>query len=410
MGKSKFIQEEILRLLAEPLSKPSDLIRERVLKRFKKLDSFMEKLTNEAKQELKLELPVEPEITASVHGSMIGEISPHHDIYENEISSETPPSYNKLNYNENLFRFFNSKPVTRNTDEAMHIDGVNAIAESNSVLSPIQHFSAAESGGSANNSSSDCYSLDSNSGSSNVNRQPLTENLLDKHNDDMKKLLLKRHKKAKIIGRMGEILKKGTEKVPDYRVTQGQGVKRSGSHSWEEEAHKNSKHQHISDIRSKFDSTGIPKNVLVSDTYTPTNEQGEYDSQMYYQPEAPQNMNTCVSLANVQSSHAGNLNQFSNGYNQFFPAICYIPLSQANQPNHGHYLPNKELYTPHQYMNALMYSHTPFVSQHHVYPHPSVTYHPISIPNLALTTGITCQLSNSSSAFAVIINLEQKKN
>lgn len=48
---------------------------------------------------------------------MLGEISPHHDYYDSKSSSETPPSYNQLNYNENIQRFFQSKPLTTPSDE-----------------------------------------------------------------------------------------------------------------------------------------------------------------------------------------------------------------------------------------------------------------------------------------------------
>ena len=40
--------------------------------------------------------------------------SPPHDI----LSSESPPSYNQLNYNDNLARFFNSQPKTLTAKEA----------------------------------------------------------------------------------------------------------------------------------------------------------------------------------------------------------------------------------------------------------------------------------------------------
>lgn len=48
---------------------------------------------------------------------MLGEISPHHDYCDSKSSSETPPSYNQLNYNENLQRFFNSRPRTMSASE-----------------------------------------------------------------------------------------------------------------------------------------------------------------------------------------------------------------------------------------------------------------------------------------------------
>lgn len=49
---------------------------------------------------------------------MLGEISPHHDYYDSKSSSETPPSYNQLNYNANIQRFFQSKPKTTVSDES----------------------------------------------------------------------------------------------------------------------------------------------------------------------------------------------------------------------------------------------------------------------------------------------------
>lgn len=49
---------------------------------------------------------------------MLGEISPHHEYYDSKSSSETPPSYNQLNYNENINRFFQSKPKTTVSDES----------------------------------------------------------------------------------------------------------------------------------------------------------------------------------------------------------------------------------------------------------------------------------------------------
>lgn len=41
---------------------------------------------------------------------MLGEISPHHEYYDSKSSTETPPSYNQLNYDANIERFFKSKP------------------------------------------------------------------------------------------------------------------------------------------------------------------------------------------------------------------------------------------------------------------------------------------------------------
>lgn len=50
---------------------------------------------------------------------MLGEISPHHEYFDSKSSSATPPSYNQLNYNENIQRFFESKPKTTISDESV---------------------------------------------------------------------------------------------------------------------------------------------------------------------------------------------------------------------------------------------------------------------------------------------------
>ena len=47
---------------------------------------------------------------------VMGNISPHYSD-----SSESPPSYNQLTYNENLTRFFNSQPQTLSENEANKI-------------------------------------------------------------------------------------------------------------------------------------------------------------------------------------------------------------------------------------------------------------------------------------------------
>lgn len=55
---------------------------------------------------------------------MLGEISPHHDYYDRDSSSETPPSYNQMNYKENIQRFFQSNPVTTASDKSVEWNSV----------------------------------------------------------------------------------------------------------------------------------------------------------------------------------------------------------------------------------------------------------------------------------------------
>ena len=51
----------------------------------------------------------------------IGNVSPPHD----DLSNETPPSYNQLNYNDNLSRFFNSQPKTLTEKEVNAASGAS---------------------------------------------------------------------------------------------------------------------------------------------------------------------------------------------------------------------------------------------------------------------------------------------
>lgn len=260
LKEAKTIEEQILRLLKEPVTKPSDTVKQEVSKRCKALASFMEELMDEVTQpELKLNLLNESDFTFSERDSvMLGEISPHHDYFNSKSSSETPPSYNQLNYNDNLQRFFDSRPVM-NIEESLKNDssgGTNTeIQDDRTNVSPNQRFSASGgggSGGSAGNFSSESNAqmdsttnTTSNTGTSSGSVQPptLTEELLCKHNEDMQKVMLKKHREARTTGRGADKNRKGPpDKV--YTNIATHGVKRGSSHSWEDDMHKTAKHQH----------------------------------------------------------------------------------------------------------------------------------------------------------------------
>lgn len=260
LKEAKTIEEQILRLLKEPVTKPSDTVKQEVSKRCKALASFMEELMDEVTQpELKLNLLNESDFTFSERDSvMLGEISPHHDYFNSKSSSETPPSYNQLNYNDNLQRFFDSRPIM-NIEESLKNDssgGTNTeIQDDRTNVSPNQRFSASGGGGSGasagNFSSESNAQMDSttnttsNTGTSSGSVQPptLTEELLCKHNEDMQKVMLKKHREARTTGRGADKNRKGPpDKV--YTNIATHGVKRGSSHSWEDDMHKTAKHQH----------------------------------------------------------------------------------------------------------------------------------------------------------------------
>ena len=62
--------------------------------------------------------------------AMLGAISPHGEYCYSTSSTETTPSYDQLNYNEKIERFFNSKPLVTTADGSDE-DNVNSNSASN---------------------------------------------------------------------------------------------------------------------------------------------------------------------------------------------------------------------------------------------------------------------------------------
>ena len=104
------LQETIIR--TAPTTSLADLRTSHSYRRRKKLASFMGTLLEEM---TRAETTKAPSTTGNT--SVLGNISPH-----DETGSESPPSYNQLNYNDNLTRFFNSQPKTLTEKEASAIE------------------------------------------------------------------------------------------------------------------------------------------------------------------------------------------------------------------------------------------------------------------------------------------------
>lgn len=351
---SRAIQDDILKMLTEPVTRPSDTVKQQVSMRCQVLASFMETLMDEvtkseSKKDLKLDLPLESDLTFSERDSvMLGEISPHHDHSDSKSSSETPPSYNQLNYNENLQRFFDSKPVT-NADQLEMIQ-TNTEADTRTNTSPIQCFhqsGGSESAGnmsSASNANMESITNTSTGTSSGSYLPPiLTEALLCKHNEDMEKLIIKRHKVARTGGKNGDKNKKGQDKSYEQH---SQGVKRSGSHSWEGEAHKTSKQQHFVETQKS----------PVPSYQTQTNHPMAYPS-----PNMDLWPPFSVSLTSIQNTHTtANAPHFSAA--SMFPTVYYISQGISTHDQRGQLQP---MYN--QCMPGVLY-------QPMVYQHPSSFY------------------------------------
>jgi len=129
--QAELIQNEIKCTLKKTLlvNRMSSAISNPSTKNKKELSSFMGSLLDEvAKAE-------NHKFGRSTKALVIGNISPHYSD-----SSETPPSYNQLTYNENLTRFFNSQPKTLSEKETLQVSGGNG-------KSPSQQFQQDAYGG-----------------------------------------------------------------------------------------------------------------------------------------------------------------------------------------------------------------------------------------------------------------------
>jgi len=129
--QAKSLQESIKLLLQETINRAAtsslaDLRTTHSHRRRKKLASFMGTLLEEM---TRAETTKAPSTTGNT--SVLGNISPHHY----ETGSETPPSYNQLNYNDNLTRFFNSQPKTLTEKEASAIEGSSMYNEDCKMIS-----------------------------------------------------------------------------------------------------------------------------------------------------------------------------------------------------------------------------------------------------------------------------------
>lgn len=270
LEKAVTLKKGLLKILSEPIPYPTDSVKQQVSKRCQALASFMESLLSGVqRQELKLDLLPEYENPqVSEHGSvMLGEISPHHhsNYEDSKSSSESPPTYNQLNYFENLNRFFNSVHPTfvpnDFTSLPHQIDHVPT-NERDRMLSPIQQ--AGEESGGSFNSSSDSPPFDSTNTSNTSNNghttKPhllLTEVTVCRHTDEMEMQMVKNHKKYRTRNSHMADKKKAPDKVqPNAAGARNQPMKRSWPTEMGNELSKNSKTNNLTELNNLY-----PKNA-----------------------------------------------------------------------------------------------------------------------------------------------------
>ncbi|XP_073973608.1 period circadian regulator isoform X3 [Rhodnius prolixus] len=258
LKESKIVQEEIKCLLNETVTRTSETAKQQVSKRCKDLAAFMENLMDEITKppDLKVDVPTEEQSFSERDSVTLGEISPHHEYYDSKSSSEAPPSYNQLNYNENIQRFFDSKPKTTVSDESG--ESKNGSGDEESKITPVVNSSSVSKSGGSGVSSGQSTESNGHSGETTTNTSnnttqtykppTLTEQLLSRHNEDMEKKMVQKHREQRNKGdreqkgkdRLKQSFDKGQEESGSHH-----GVKRSGSHSWEGEPYKAIKANHI---------------------------------------------------------------------------------------------------------------------------------------------------------------------
>ncbi|XP_047040225.1 period circadian protein-like isoform X11 [Helicoverpa zea] len=219
-NKAQMLRENIIRTMNEALTKPAELAKQQMSKRCQDLASFMESLMEEAPktdEELRLEINDPDHSYYERDSVMLGGISPHHDYYDSKSSTETPLSYSLLNYNDTLQRYFDShQPISY--EEYNPVTGENVLGLkdtrpfTNHCLSPMAQHSR-DSGEMTCSSDSNGMAMGSNSPMMPLgDYQPirLTEALLNKHNAEMEKELMKIHRETRSSSK-GEREKKSNE-------------------------------------------------------------------------------------------------------------------------------------------------------------------------------------------------------
>ncbi|XP_021187935.2 period circadian protein isoform X7 [Helicoverpa armigera] len=221
-NKAQMLRENIIRTMNEVLTKPAELAKQQMSKRCQDLASFMESLMEEAPktdEELRLEINDPDHSYYERDSVMLGGISPHHDYYDSKSSTETPLSYSLLNYNDTLQRYFDShQPVSY--EEYNPVTGENVLGLKDTrpftnfshCLSPMAQHSR-DSGEMTCSSDSNGMAMGSNSPMMPLgDYQPirLTEALLNKHNAEMEKELMKIHRETRSSSK-GEREKKSNE-------------------------------------------------------------------------------------------------------------------------------------------------------------------------------------------------------
>lgn len=250
------IQNEIKRLLAQPIPLPPINKKWILSKQCMELTKCMDKFRNEVKKKEAF-----PTLTENLPNMCAS--SPHHNSNydDSENSSETPPTYQMLNYQENLNRYFNSNPVetmpcdfdlteifnepvykmSPKQDVVLEINTSNGGSGSGKLSFDGTHQMATITNNNPNDNDND------NSESKLIEEQNmiLSTGLMSLHAKNMETMLIKSHKKRRIAKNEKETKIETNDGSLDV-VARSPAIKRSLPTSCENDLSTNLK-QHMTD-------------------------------------------------------------------------------------------------------------------------------------------------------------------
>ncbi|XP_013147230.1 PREDICTED: period circadian protein isoform X3 [Papilio polytes] len=190
------LRDSIIKILNEVLTKPAEAAKQQMSKRCQDIAKFMESLLEDQPKnddDSRVEMQ-DPDLSYYERDSvMLGGISPHHDYNDSKSSTETPVSYNQLNYNDTLQRYFESHPSSSyeeyNTVTGENVLGMQDPITKERITPPTIIVDFVDDDGKPTKG-------DENNRNSIGDYQPirLTESVLSKHNAVMIKELVKIHR------------------------------------------------------------------------------------------------------------------------------------------------------------------------------------------------------------------------
>ncbi|XP_063373235.1 period circadian protein [Cydia amplana] len=196
------LKNNIVRILNEVPARPAELVKQQMTKRCQDLASFMETLIADppkVEDELRLEIQENDNSYFERDSVMLGGISPHHEYNDSKSSTGTLLSYNQLNYNVNLKRYFDSHQDGFGEGGAFVTDmtlvpskGQNMF--SGECTSPVSQYSSDSV--EVNLAETACLISEETLVAQPHEYQPirLTESILNKHNSEMEKMFVKNHR------------------------------------------------------------------------------------------------------------------------------------------------------------------------------------------------------------------------